>query len=140
MKCKYHVCNNEVNKSIGPRAKLFCSDKCKNKYFVDKRRLELRFKAYKYKGGKCQKCGYQGLPACFDFHHTNPKEKQFSISHHPHTRSWDRVKKELDKCDLLCANCHRQIEFEKTMGSKLFITDLIEKYMGLEGNAPSSIL
>ena len=126
MKCKYHLCNNEIPQ--GGRKKMFCSQNCKNKYCVDKRRLELKFKAHYYKGGKCESCGYEGLPAEFDFHHLDPSTKSFSISSDPHTRSWEKLKEELNKCQLLCACCHRKIEFEKTMFIKLFIPELIEKY------------
>lgn len=125
VKCKYHCCNAQFKEN---RKKLFCSIKCKNKYGVDKKRLDNKFKSVSYKGGRCEICGFKGLPACFDFHHINPNEKEFSISSQPHTRSWERTKKELDKCQLLCANCHRQIEFEKTMNLKTFIPDLIQKY------------
>jgi hypothetical protein len=140
MQCKYHLCKNEVGESKSPRKKVFCCDKCSNKYYVDKKRLDIKFKAFIYKGGKCSICGFKGLPACFDFHHRDPLNKSFSISDQPHTRSWERIKSELEKCDLLCSNCHREIEFKKTMGAKLFIEGLIEKYLGAEGNAPSSIL
>jgi hypothetical protein len=133
MECKYHCCQNEVIQGNSKRKKLFCNDSCKNKYCVDKRRLELKFKAHKYKGGKCEECGFKGLPASFDFHHIDPKTKSFSISSDPHTRSWEKLKEELDKCQLLCANCHREVEFKKTMDMKLFIPELIEKYCGTAG-------
>ena len=42
--------------------------------------------------------------------HINPKDKNFSIGSGGYTRSWKRVKEELDKCVLLCANCHREVE------------------------------
>jgi hypothetical protein len=61
------------------------------------------------KGGKCSKCGieYNGENACiFDFHHTDPSQKDFSPSSFRH-KSWEQFKTEIDKCDLLCANCHR---------------------------------
>ena len=39
------------------------------------------------------------------FHHKNPSQKEFEISS-VLTSSWDRIKIELDRCELLCANCH----------------------------------
>ena len=39
----------------------------------------------------------------------DPKEKDFGISNKGYTRSWDIIKEELDKCILVCANCHREI-------------------------------
>jgi len=66
--------------------------------------------AIDYKGGKCIVCGYNKCTWALEFHHIDPKEKEFSISDKGYTRSWDKVKIELDKCVLLCANCHREVE------------------------------
>lgn len=128
MKCKYHNCNNEVHQNNTNRTRLYCNKKCVVKYHVDKRRLELKFKAVQYKGGKCEQCGYIGCIAAFDFHHLDPSLKSFAVSTNPHTRSWERVKEEVDKCLLLCANCHRTVEFKKTSHLKLFITELEKEY------------
>jgi hypothetical protein len=62
-----------------------------------------------YKGGKCQCCGYNKYVGALEFHHINSEEKDFGISAKGYTRSWERVKEELDKCILVCANCHREI-------------------------------
>lgn len=62
-----------------------------------------------YKGGKCQCCGYNKYVGALEFHHINSEEKDFGISAKGYTRSWKRVKEELDKCILVCANCHREI-------------------------------
>lgn len=70
-----------------------------------------RFKrqCVEYKGGKCEKCGYNKCIAALDFHHKNPKDKDFSIAHVKLTTFTDLIKQELDKCQLVCANCHREI-------------------------------
>lgn len=60
-----------------------------------------------YKGGKCKICGYNKCEQALDFHHINPKDKNFNISSNSY--SFDKMKKEVDKCILLCANCHREI-------------------------------
>lgn len=68
-----------------------------------------KIKAIVYKGGECVRCGikYNGTNACiFDFHHTDPKQKDFSPSNNRH-RPWSVYKEEVDKCILLCSNCHR---------------------------------
>lgn len=70
-------------------------------------RKRLKLKAVDYKGGRCQYCGYCKCLQALEFHHRNPKEKDFTISRI--TASWARIKKELDKCVLTCANCHREI-------------------------------
>jgi transcription elongation factor Elf1 len=74
-----------------------------------KRRRKIKLMAIGYKGGKCQICGYSKCPAALDLHHVNG-QKSFNIGHKGYTRSWKKVKEELDKCILVCANCHREIE------------------------------
>ncbi len=61
-----------------------------------------------YKGGKCQKCGYDKIefPRAFNFHHRDPDEKKFGIAASIH--SWENLVHEVDKCDLLCVRCHAE--------------------------------
>lgn len=65
--------------------------------------------AIAYKGGSCQCCNYNRYVGALEFHHLNPDEKDFGIASRGYTRSWERNKAELDKCVLVCANCHREI-------------------------------
>lgn len=76
---------------------------------VDKRRKLIRKMSIDYKGGRCEICGYSKCINALDFHHRNSSEKNFGISAKGYTRSWAKVQAELDKCVLLCANCHREI-------------------------------
>ena len=76
---------------------------------VDKRRKEIRKMALEYKGNKCAICGYNKCIKALEFHHINNDGKDFGISAKGYTRSWEAVKNELDKCVLLCANCHREV-------------------------------
>jgi hypothetical protein len=76
---------------------------------VQKRRKELRLKAVAYKGGMCQICGYDRCIEALEFHHLDSSRKDFGISSKGYTRSWSKVQEELEKCLLLCANCHREI-------------------------------
>ena len=78
---------------------------------VQKRRDKLKIMAIAYKGGKCQVCGYCKCIEALEFHHINPLEKEFTIS--GGTRSFESLKLELDKCILLCANCHRELHSGK---------------------------
>jgi 5-methylcytosine-specific restriction endonuclease McrA len=106
--CSWKWCFNLIEETPR-RAKaknVFCDPKCKNKFYVDKRRKEVKRKSIEYLGGKCVRCGFIGHQAAMVPHHTNPLEKEYGISYGGHTRSWDRVRVELDKCILLCANCH----------------------------------
>jgi len=93
---------------------------------VDKRRRVLKLKAIEYKGGKCQGegCGYFKCPDALEFHHLDPKEKDFSISNTGVTRSWDKIKIELDKCLLLCANCHREAHFNLRSKAVISLEDI----------------
>ena len=60
-----------------------------------------------YKSGlKCEKCGMSN-PLCLVFHHKNPKEKETNLSQAAHNGwSIQRILKEIQKCEVLCANCH----------------------------------
>lgn len=76
---------------------------------VQKRRDKIKQIAIEYKGGKCSICGYDNCIGALEFHHLNPKQKDFGIGSKGYTRGIETVKKELDKCILVCANCHREI-------------------------------
>ena len=65
--------------------------------------------AVEYKDGKCKLCGYDGCIQALEFHHVGNTGKDVGISDKGYTRSWQRVKKEIDKCILVCANCHREL-------------------------------
>lgn len=73
-------------------------------------RKRTKRKLIEYKGGKCIKCGYNKCDRSLEFHHLDPNGKDFSIS----GKSWsfERLKKEVDKCVLVCSNCHGEIHDE----------------------------
>jgi len=60
----------------------------------------------------CSKCGFSH-PAAIDFHHVNPKEKEIGLDRLARNCAWDRIEKELAKCIVLCANCHRIHHYEE---------------------------
>jgi ribosomal protein L30E len=70
-------------------------------------RKRAKIKLVEYKGGKCQCCGYNKCIDALEFHHLDKKEKDFTIS----GKSWsfEKIKKETDKCILVCSNCHKEI-------------------------------
>jgi len=76
---------------------------------VQKRRKELRRKAILFKGGRCEGCGYDRCTEALEFHHLESSRKDFGISSKGYTRSWSKIREELEKCILLCANCHREV-------------------------------
>lgn len=73
-------------------------------------RKRVKIKLVEYKGGKCLNCEYNKSIRSLTFHHLNPEEKDFGISGKSY--SFERMKKEVDKCILLCANCHNEVHDE----------------------------
>lgn len=91
--------------------KLKCK-KCMVEYDYQKRH-RIKEKLVEYKGGKCEICGYNKCLNALDFHHRNPEEKEFALNTANYNKSLDILKKEVDKCILVCATCHREIHFEE---------------------------
>jgi hypothetical protein len=71
-------------------------------------------RAVAYKGGVCQgqDCGYHKNSAALCFHHRDGDEK-FDIISKMYSTSWEKLRAELDKCDLLCLNCHAELHAEE---------------------------
>jgi hypothetical protein len=81
----------------------------KVKNLNNKERRRRKEKLVEMLGGKCVKCGYNKSIAALSFHHINPKEKLFDISHNGNLlHSWEEVVAEAIKCNLLCLNCHAE--------------------------------
>lgn len=70
-------------------------------------RIRAKEKLVEYKGGKCSVCGYSKYIGNLTFHHLNPEEKDFNISGKSY--SIECLKKEVDKCVLLCHICHGEL-------------------------------
>lgn len=80
-------------------------NKTYNSNYVSNKRLEIKLKVIKYLGGSCKKCNYNKSIRALNPHHLFDKE--FAIGGNGTIRKWDNIQKELDKCELLCVNCHR---------------------------------
>jgi hypothetical protein len=66
-----------------------------------------KIRAINHLGGKCKICGdYNIFHLCF--HHINNNKKEFNIAEIKHLR-WSIILKEIEKCELLCCNCHQEI-------------------------------
>jgi transposase len=61
-------------------------------------------------GGRCAICGYDRYSGALHFHHLNPGEKAFALSHSGISRSIARAREEARKCVLLCSRCHAEVE------------------------------
>lgn len=74
-------------------------------------RVRTKMRLIDLKGGSCQRCGYnKRIPGAYDFHHRNPEEKDFGIG--GKTKSFELLKEEVEKCDLLCRTCHAEVHHE----------------------------
>lgn len=110
-KCKNNGTKEDFY-SKGPNRISSVCKKCANKYF-GLRWVKIKAKAVEYKGGKCETCGYCKYYGALQFHHISMVDKDVDWNK-LRKRSWDKIIKELDKCMLLCANCHSEIHGQDT--------------------------
>ena len=78
---------------------------------VKTHRHKVKEELVKYKGGKCEICGYDKCLGALDFHHLDPTQKDFAISDSNIYKNLNKLKEEVDKCILVCANCHRELHY-----------------------------
>ena len=95
----------------------YCKD-CSNEY-ATQRMINVKKNMIEYKGGSCERCGItikESNYFIFDFHHINTKEKDPNFKRIKFQK-WESIKKELNKCMLVCSNCHRTIHYLENIGS-----------------------
>jgi len=80
-----------------------------NSEIVVRAQKRKKIKAVNYFGGKCQKCGYDKCVDALEFHHIDKDQKEERPSYIITHWSWERVLPELEKCILVCSNCHKEI-------------------------------
>lgn len=113
-RCQSQVATKDFYSRRGkPHSSVYCKP-CTNQQTIERQR-ETKLQMIEYKGGKCERCGYNKCKAALEFHHLDPKEKDFTIAHAKLRSFNEEVKRELDKCILLCANCHREEHEELTI-------------------------
>lgn len=127
--CK--TCGNELS----GRQQKYCCKKCKNngsykdrnalpenrqryQEIQNKKRILLKYQLLKAKGGKCSICGYDKNSSALEFHHLDAIEKDFAISSSS-TTNFDKLLLEVEKCIILCANCHRELHHPELMMNKI---------------------
>lgn len=86
----------------------FCSLSCK----ISQWRRDIKLRAVQYKGGRCQRCPYDKNYSAFVFHHRGGKVFKVADGR---TRSWKKIQVELDKCEMICLNCHAEEHHPDTM-------------------------
>ena len=99
----YHISFERLSKVIKHGKK----KKVSNTEAVESWRKRKKKALVEYKGGKCQCCGYSKCIEALEFHHLDPNIKSFTIS--GKSKSFNSLKSEVDKCILVCSNCHKEI-------------------------------
>lgn len=125
--CECRVCHIELYRRPSLKLRqenIFCTYGCRNKYYSGERgkhkpkpkrdrtcdqknKKRKKERAVAYKGGRCERCGYNKCIAAMEFHHINPEEKLHTVKDLM-VRNWELIQAEIDKCILLCSNCHRE--------------------------------
>lgn len=124
-KCSIEKDESEFNKKSSTKDGLqtFCKEcnkkNCKSHYgnnrkYYDDRNNERKKDIRNYvdsKKTKCSNCGEDHI-ACLDFHHLKDKEIDLAMVT---AKSWskNRIDKEIAKCIILCANCHRKLHWQE---------------------------
>lgn len=96
-------CSNEMNKAAYRKRPLHYREKRKQTVERHKNRY-VEWKATQ----KCLFCG-EKEPICLDLHHKDPAQKDFVISEMVTQRGWKSLMKEIEKCVVVCSNCHRKL-------------------------------
>lgn len=114
-----------------------CSSDVGKKYYADhraERRYSVKYArrrtkivgrkeaAVAYKGGCCTRCGYDRYVGALEFHHLDPMEKEWQLGSRLPNGRWESLKAELDKCVLVCSNCHKEIHYELRKGGESGVT------------------
>lgn len=125
--CNAHYIRNKTNKSLLPRIRplrdpICTIENCNNpheglgfckKHLKKHQRQQRWLILIELKGGKCQKCGNSYHFSVYDFHHRDPIQKEFEISQQIVNISIEDLLPEVEKCDLLCSNCHRELHYKE---------------------------
>jgi transposase-like protein len=109
--CPVHGEQNflKLGKSKGGKQRYRC--KVCHRATVLTYQLKVRAKLIEEAGGKCTLCGYDKWRGALEFHHKDPKLKIRAIKVDV---GINKLREEVKKCILLCANCHREVEGKVT--------------------------
>jgi hypothetical protein len=100
-------CKKETNKKHYQKHRAYYIQKAKNRH------KQLVEKLWRIKAEKGCKLCPERHPGCLHFHHRDPSKKLFWIGDRARARKWSDIKKEIKKCDVLCANCHSKLHFKQ---------------------------
>lgn len=112
------VCDTDITNSKGRK---YCSKECRDhgrraldrgeEYKPRKEKaIKIKQEFIDIKGGECEICGYNKCIAAMTFHHRDPKTKEYTLDVSSIIKfKKELLLKELNKCDLLCFNCHMEL-------------------------------
>lgn len=98
---------NRVGGETHPRWKGGIRDKVRDRLREKKRKFKYKVDAVNLLGGKCNKCGYNDCYAALEFHHVDSSTKDKQLKNLLQG-TWSKILIELEKCIVLCSNCHRE--------------------------------
>ena len=106
------------NKAKGTR-RSECKE-CHNKFMTNRYHSNKQVIDSLKQGKSCQKCGYNKCLAALEYHHIDPEQKIDTVARLSVHSNTTTALQEIEKCVLLCANCHREFHFyEKQNGLSL---------------------
>lgn len=105
MKCAHH---GETEFFLEGRGYYRCK-RCRSDAVVRRRRRVKAILAAEA-GGRCCLCGYDRHLGALEFHHLDPREKRIGLSYKGAALALATLRAEAQKCVLLCANCHAEVE------------------------------
>ena len=110
LKCSPFGSGNTRKLELGQVSKLSRKERDAKKYkkWQKKARKERKKKLVEMFGGSCPFCKYDKCYKSFDFHHLDPSKKDMSVSRCGMLTKWNTIIKEVKKCIMICANCHRE--------------------------------
>lgn len=120
-----------------PREAHSLSDKQLAVVYNRNRRESIKKRMVELKGGECQRCGYSRCYGALDFHHRDSATKSFPLSL-AYSKSWELVLLELTKCDLVCRNCHAEIEAQQICSRSSARSERLSYKQDVGGSNPSA--
>lgn len=112
--------NTKTNIDRPTRSKVYANwseeSKAKSRLMLFKRGWDRKKNLIELAGGACKKCGYNKCLRALTFHHVDPSTKTFALSmNFLWSKSWDSILAEFHKTELICMNCHAEIEDQKSL-------------------------
>lgn len=128
----------------GRKGKRFCNTNCYKGHFRPQFTSQIRKDRYdwflKLKSEPCSDCWQKFDPVCMDWDHARG-EKKYSISVTWRDGDIEKVKKELEKCDLVCSNCHRIRTYSRKVGqSKYALSDYSHRKFSIRNSGDARVV